>query len=252
MLERIPSSQNDKDPVGMDNSQAACKAIQEHNADTLDVADVKVAIPEATHVDSQSEGSCCRLCSDFLNHTWTTLTMPPMVATLLGVVAILIPPLQDALFEPSGSLRFAGAALETIAAPGVACFTFVMAASLVPSDKLRQKFTATSWPMSPKALIALLLTRLVVIPALFFSCWYLFENYLHEALFHAPPSTPRMVGLVALIESSAPAANMPVVFLAKMNKHDTATRLAFSYIFMYPLSVFTLTGCSTLALSFTE
>jgi len=67
--------------------------------------------------------------------------------------------------------------------------------------------------------------------------------------FTASP-TPPLVKLLTLIESASPSANMPVVFLAKMSKHDAATRLAFCYVFMYPVAVFTLTVFSTVALDF--
>eukprot|EP00930_Biecheleria_cincta_P018072 TRINITY_DN14195_c0_g1_i1.p1 TRINITY_DN14195_c0_g1~~TRINITY_DN14195_c0_g1_i1.p1 ORF type:complete len:406 (-),score=49.20 TRINITY_DN14195_c0_g1_i1:712-1929(-) len=207
----------------------------------------EVADPEQVKVTpSEAKVSCCRR---LLHSAWRTLTMPAMLATLLGVITIFIPLLQDALFEPRGPLRFVGSALETVAAPGVACFTFVMAASLVPSQKLRQKFTMTSWPMSPRAVFALCATRLLVVPAIVFSAWYAVEHYLiRKSLGRA--STPPLVALVSLIESSGPAANMPVVFLAKFNKHDIATRLAFSYIFIYALAIFTLAGSTTLALDF--
>lgn len=201
--------------------------------------------------DATSKSRKAHFCRRMLDYMWRTFATPPMVATFLGVVTVFIPPLQEALIEPSGPLRFFGSALETMGDPIVACFTFVMAASLVPSEKLRRRSAFTDvarWPMSPAAVLALCSIRLIVVPAVFFAVWYAVESHLLEKIFGTPTSTPTLVSLVSLIESAAPAANMPVVFLAKMNKHDIATRLAFAYLFMYPLAAFTLTGFSTLAL----
>jgi len=241
-----PSVQDDS---GKPQAPSVCKPAGESKAEgTEDDINIKAAELHAKVVEPYAVEDV--FCRRMLCRICRTLTQPPMIGTFLGLVTILIPPLQGALFDHSGPLRFAGSALETVAEPGVACFTFVMAASLVPSEKLRQQLTMTSWPMPLKAILALLTIRLVFIPAIFFSVWYAVENYLLEQVFSITSATPPLVALVSLIESAAPSANMPVVFLAKMNKHDTATRLSFSYIFMYPVAALTLAGFSTLALKF--
>ena len=51
---------------------------------------------------------------------------------ILGFVTACIPPLQKALFQGGGSLRFLGSALETLGSASTSLNTIVVAASLVP------------------------------------------------------------------------------------------------------------------------
>lgn len=175
---------------------------------------------------------------------WRAISMPPMIATLLGIGVVVVPTVQSSLFNSSGSLRFVGSSLETLSSPMVSCFTMIMAASLVPSDALRKSFTWRTWPVSVFAIVGMLVTRLVIIPCVGFLAWVAVGYILPSGV----PNSPPLVSLVILTECSSPAANMPIVFLAKMGKHDVATRLAFIYMFMYPFATLTMTGFSTLAM----
>ena len=77
-----------------------------------------------------------RCWSKWSNHIRTSLyqtfTSPGFVAMILGFVTACIPPLQKALFQGGGSLRFLGSALETLGSASTSLSTIVVAASLVP------------------------------------------------------------------------------------------------------------------------
>jgi predicted permease len=61
-----------------------------------------------------------------------TMTSPGFIAMALAFVTACIPPLQGALFEGGGPLRFLGSALETLGMASSPISTMVVAASLVP------------------------------------------------------------------------------------------------------------------------
>eukprot|EP00929_Paragymnodinium_shiwhaense_P119372 TRINITY_DN91264_c0_g1_i1.p1 TRINITY_DN91264_c0_g1~~TRINITY_DN91264_c0_g1_i1.p1 ORF type:complete len:445 (-),score=71.92 TRINITY_DN91264_c0_g1_i1:130-1464(-) len=176
---------------------------------------------------------------------YKALSSPPMIATLLGLGVVFVPPVQHALFHPDGPLMVVGSALQTLQAPAVTCFSMIMAASLVPTEELRARCKVHGWPVKLSVISIFLVVRLVLAPAICIGAWYAVEIVFLQR--ESSPSN-QLVQLVTLVESLAPAANMPVVFLAKMEKHDVGTRLAFIYVFMYPLAVLTMTGYSTLSL----
>ena len=60
-----------------------------------------------------------------------TIKSPHLVALVLGFITACIPPLRDALFEPSRGLRFLGSALESLGYASASVGTLVVAASLV-------------------------------------------------------------------------------------------------------------------------
>lgn len=62
-----------------------------------------------------------------------TLTSPGLIAMTLGFFTACIPPLQKALFEPGGALRFIGAATEALGKASSPMSTMVVAASLAGS-----------------------------------------------------------------------------------------------------------------------
>lgn len=61
-----------------------------------------------------------------------TVTAPGFIAMALGFLTACIPPLQSALFDSGGALRFLGAAFETLGRASSPISTMVVAASLVP------------------------------------------------------------------------------------------------------------------------
>lgn len=67
--------------------------------------------------------------------TKETITSPGFVAMGLGIVTACIPPLQRALFEAEGVLRFLGSAVEMLGIAGAPISTIVAAAALVPPRK---------------------------------------------------------------------------------------------------------------------
>jgi hypothetical protein len=82
-----------------------------------------------------------------LSKVWTTVqpfwvaikqttTSPGFVAMVLAFITACIPPLQSALFEPGGALRFLGSAVEALGTASAPISTIVVAASLVPAAPL--------------------------------------------------------------------------------------------------------------------
>jgi predicted permease len=61
-----------------------------------------------------------------------TTTSPGFIAMVLAFITACIPPLQRALFEPGGALRFLGSAVEALGTASSPISTMVVAASLVP------------------------------------------------------------------------------------------------------------------------
>ena len=66
-----------------------------------------------------------------------TTTSPGFIAMALAFVTACIPPLQKALFEPGGALRFLGSALESLGTASSPISTLVVASSLVPPSPLQ-------------------------------------------------------------------------------------------------------------------
>jgi predicted permease len=66
-----------------------------------------------------------------------TTTSPGFIAMVLAFITACIPPLQRALFEPGGSLRFLGSAMEALGTASSPISTMVVAASLVPPEPLQ-------------------------------------------------------------------------------------------------------------------
>ncbi len=75
-----------------------------------------------------------------LGSMWTavrmTVTSPGFIAMMLAFLTACIPPLQRALFEPGGALRFLGSALESLGIASPPISVMVVAASLVPPTPL--------------------------------------------------------------------------------------------------------------------
>lgn len=67
-----------------------------------------------------------------------TLISPGFIAMILGFLTALVPPLQQALFDAGGYLRFLGAAVQTLGVASSPISTMVVAASLVPPTLSRE------------------------------------------------------------------------------------------------------------------
>eukprot|EP00928_Gymnodinium_smaydae_P091695 TRINITY_DN75422_c0_g1_i1.p1 TRINITY_DN75422_c0_g1~~TRINITY_DN75422_c0_g1_i1.p1 ORF type:complete len:418 (+),score=30.00 TRINITY_DN75422_c0_g1_i1:58-1311(+) len=236
-------------PVHDDGDVASPEAVKASDPEKDVATDVVGVSTQGISIEERAPSRpCASLIRRCGGRILTALSTPVMISIYLGLFVSLVPGLQAALFDQSGALLFVGSAVKTVGEPGVAGFTFVMAASLAPSKELRQRFSAKRWPMSPKALIALLMSRLLLIPLVCFSAWYLVEFSILRPVAGSTYSTAPLIGLISLTASASPSANMPIVFLAKMNKHDVATRLAFGYVFMYPVATFTMVGFTSVAL----
>lgn len=70
--------------------------------------------------------------SSFCEAVKQTTTSPGFLAMIAAFVTACIPPLQEALFEGGGPLRFLGSSLETLGVASSPLSTMVVAASLVP------------------------------------------------------------------------------------------------------------------------
>jgi hypothetical protein len=147
-----------------------------------------------------------------------------------------------------------GSTAKLIAQPATAVFTLILAASLLPSAALMAKLSAVgggSWRRGVAQLVPLKMSvglsavRLVLVPVV--------SSLVAYPLLRAGSlgSDPLLV-MVILLESAAPSAQMAIVFLSKYGKHDSATKLALSYLLMYPASMLTFTAATTIFLGWTK
>lgn len=81
--------------------------------------------------ESQNETEKNSCISFFVKALIKTISSPGFVAMILGFVTACIPPMQDALFEQGGLLRFFGSAMESLGSASSSVGTIVVAASLV-------------------------------------------------------------------------------------------------------------------------
>jgi predicted permease len=187
----------------------------------------------------------------------------PMVATMLGLLlSICGPGMQQAFFSeaPGGdgwtgqALHPFGATVKALASPAVCLFTMILAASLCPSPALMARLleggggsrVRGARAMVPlRVVLGLALVRLVAVPVVCSAAAYpmIRAGYLGR--------DPLLV-MVILLESAVPSAQMPIVFLSKYENHDSATKLAITYLFQYPASMFTFTVATTVALHWTQ
>ena len=109
---------------------------REHETISNGVADD--ATNNFTEEDGQKEekpNERCKRITDVLqligDALLQTIKSPFLVALVLGFITACIPPLREALFNPSGVLRFVGSALESLGYASASVGTLVVAASLV-------------------------------------------------------------------------------------------------------------------------
>lgn len=174
----------------------------------------------------------------WLHSVCQALRTPNILSVLLGLAVGLCRPLSDGLFREEGALRTVGGAFQTLAEPGVCGMTLVMAASLIPApgNSEEQKRPPVH------VVLALCLLRLVVIPAVGFG---LVLAVMRSSLL---PKVDAAQWLIVFVQWAAPSSQTAVVVLATLQMHGLAQKLASTYLFMYPLSILTLTGWTTLAL----
>jgi hypothetical protein len=95
------------------------------------------AIPEEQENDRERSEENEKLYHSFLMILWmavkTTFASPGFLAMMFGFITACIPPLQKALFEPGGALRFLGASIDTLGNASSPMSTLVVAAALVPN-----------------------------------------------------------------------------------------------------------------------
>lgn len=61
------------------------------------------------------------------------------------------------------------------------------------------------------------------------------------------PKEERLIQIIIAVEAAAPSAQMMIVSLNELQVQDMAGSLAYMYLFHYILSIFTITGWTTLA-----
>lgn len=93
-----------------------------------EVARIIIQSPEETAETTEAVPSFLHNFGKALKQTFTS---PGFLAMAAGFITACIPPLQRALFDPNGPLRFLGAAVENLGLSSAAVSTMVVAASLV-------------------------------------------------------------------------------------------------------------------------
>eukprot|EP00934_Nitzschia_sp_Nitz4_P004037 Nitzschia sp. Nitz4//scaffold94_size78252//46135//47792//NITZ4_005470-RA/size78252-augustus-gene-0.65-mRNA-1//1//CDS//3329560386//4027//frame0 len=88
---------------------------------------------ESVRSRSTASTSCMAgFCASVGTAVKQTCTSPGFVAMILAFITACIPPLQEAMFENGGPLRFFGSAMETLGLASSPISTMVASASLVP------------------------------------------------------------------------------------------------------------------------
>lgn len=82
--------------------------------------------------DDESNNTRFPFAKVFWNGLKQTATSPGFIAMVAGFLTACVPPLQQALFDAGGALRFLGAALESLGQASSPISTMVVAASMVP------------------------------------------------------------------------------------------------------------------------
>lgn len=163
---------------------------------------------------------------------------PNILSVLLGLAVGLCKPLSDGLFREEGFLRTVGGAFQTLAEPSVCGMTLVMAASLVPAPGSEDEQKR----LPVRLIVSLCVLKLVVVPAVGFALvWAVMQAGIL-------PRVDAAQWLIVFVQWGVPSSQTAVVVLATLQMHSLARKLASIYLFMYPLSIVTLTGWTTLAL----
>jgi len=84
------------------------------------------------------------LCESFVIASKQTVTSAGFIAMAAAFITACIPPLQRALFETGGPLRFLGSAVETLGIASSPISTMIVAASLVPPRRQNPDETPSS------------------------------------------------------------------------------------------------------------
>lgn len=188
---------------------------------------------------------------------------PGFVALVLGFVTACIIPLQNALFNPGGSLRFIGSALEALTQSAVTFANIIVAASLAEfterSDRKPDEETLTRQTTKESIMANFACTSEMRKESLRRNMWHLIAR-----LFVTPgvvcivlvvldcgnfiSSVSPMCKLVLLVNSSVPGALMVVVILKTEGLSKTASYVSHAYLPSYLLSIVTIATWTTIGL----
>ena len=215
----------------------------------------------------------------------TMTQSPPVVSCYVGLFVGLVRPLSDALFTGSGFLASVGRALGTIGDAGVSIMTMVMGAALFykppppplpempprrqtsdgPQEVALQPESPTAavgekayntYKFSPRKasnvttreIFAMCILKLVLIPAVGFAFTWLAMKY---GMFGSKP-LDGLRALVVCLEWAVPSAQTCIVVMVTLQHHELAKNMAVLYLFMYPLSMISLTAWTSFALYLVE
>ena len=134
---------DDTDP----SSQEHKMNVTEHSSDSSQPHPQQQSLSSPTDESLEHDENKSSKATTMLTKLWATIqpfwvaikqttTSPGFVAMVLAFITACIPPLQSALFEPGGALRFFGSAMEALGTASSPISTIVVAASLVPATPL--------------------------------------------------------------------------------------------------------------------
>jgi predicted permease len=115
-------------PVQQEESLVLEEAADNNNESRELQQEPEIGGGDTEEVEEQQSSTLRTLCHALKQ----TVTSPGFIAMALGFITACIPPLQRALFEAGGPLRFLGSAVETLGSASSSISTMVVAASLVP------------------------------------------------------------------------------------------------------------------------
>jgi auxin efflux carrier family protein len=161
---------------------------------------------------------------------------PPVVASLLGMVAGFIPQLQRLFISSNGLLNPVFEAMRTLGAAYLPAVLLVLAGSLSASSPADTNHTATNKPSNLLYdILPIYLARFVLMPLVGFSVAALAMKTSPWA--HSLFTKDPMLLLVLLLETCMPSAQNTTVILQLQGEKSAAGRLARKLMLIYVLGV---------------
>ncbi|KAJ9468543.1 hypothetical protein DIPPA_30336 [Diplonema papillatum] len=181
----------------------------------------------------EEEGTACQHAWKSTRRFLTGFVDFNIAATTLGVVIGIIPPLQKFLLgnvDELPTMPVLGESVSTLSEPAVALATLLLGAALVPKQfKMDDYFNRTV--ISQVA--GLLVIRFAIIPVLIFASVFFTYD-------HLPGNT--LMWLLILIECAVPSAQLAIICVSALGRHELAASLAPVYLVQYLLCSLTSTA----------
>jgi len=207
------------------NANASDCAVVVPVADLADDATDANHIRQASPQETTDEKTGCKTCSTVkLLFRMTTLDNPPVIANILALIVGLAPVLKDLFYGQSAPFSFVASGISVLGKASPAITNLIAGATfglqlqnLQHDDRLGLR----SLGLSPLAMILQVLTRLVLVPTLFFILLIVLSDFL--------PDDP-WSRLILYFQPAGVTANMITVLATLLEQPKGAKLVALSAI----------------------